>query len=277
MVRKTLPTLVFAVSALLLASVGGAPAQSTGPAKVPAKAAPAAPRPASGGTTLSTRPDPRAELAKRMPGSKPEDFRPSPIEGLYEYAHGADVVYVSADGRHVIDGDVFDLATEVNLTERRRREARLAMIGKVPEANMVIFGPRTARHTVTVFTDIDCTYCRKLHSEMAQYNELGIRVRYLFYPRTGPDTESWNKAESVWCARDRNEALTRAKKGEVVKSTKCDASVVRNDYQLGQDAGLRGTPAIVLPDGEMLAGYLPPAMLLKRLQPTPPAAPAATR
>lgn len=229
-------------------------------------------------TTLATRADPRVELAKRMPGSKPEDFRPSPIAGLYEYAHGADIVYVSVDGRHVIDGDVFELSSQQNLTEDRRREARLAMIGKVPESEMVIFGPRTARYTVTVFTDVDCTYCRKLHSEMAQYNDLGIRVRYLFYPRTGPDTESWGKAEAVWCARDRNDALTRAKKGEVIRSAKCDASVVRRDYQLGQDSGLRGTPAIVMPDGEMLAGYLPPAMLLKRLQPpAASAAPAAKR
>jgi thiol:disulfide interchange protein DsbC len=207
-----------------------------------------------------------------MPGSKPEDFRPAPVAGLYEFAQGADVVYVSADGRHVIDGDIFELDSQANLTERRRREARLAMIAKVPESNMVIFGPRNARHTVTVFTDIDCGFCRKLHSEMAQYNELGIRVRYLFYPRSGPDTESWSKAEAVWCARDRNDAMTRAKKGETVKSAKCDASVVGNDYQLGQDTGLRGTPAIVLPDGEMLAGYLPPAMLIQRLQPKPAAA-----
>lgn len=265
MTRKLLPTLVLAAAASVLAPIGSAPAQSTSPAKPAAK-------PASG-LALATRPDPRAELAKRMPGSKPEDYRPSPIDGLYEYARGADIVYVSADGRHVIDGDLFDLASAANLSEQRRREARLAMIGKLSDADMVVFGPRNARYTVTVFTDVDCTYCRKLHSEIAQYNDLGIRVRYLFYPRTGPDTESWKKAEAVWCSRDRNDALTRAKKGEVVKSTKCDAgAVVRRDYDLGQDAGLRGTPAIVMPDGEMLAGYLPPAMLLKRLQPQPAAA-----
>ena len=268
MTRKLLPTIVLAALVSALAPSGSAPAQTASPAKAAAK-------PAAGGLSLSTRPDPRAELAKRMPGSKPEDFRPSRIDGLYEYSRGADIVYVSADGRHVLDGDLFDLSSAANLTEQRRREARLAMIGRLSDADMVVFGPRNARYTVTVFTDVDCTYCRKLHSEIAQYNDLGIRVRYLFYPRTGPDTESWKKAEAVWCARDRNDALTRAKKGEVIKSTKCDAGgVVRRDYELGQDSGLRGTPAIVMPDGEMLAGYLPPAMLLKRLQ---PAAPAAAR
>lgn len=273
MTRKILPALLVAVAALGLSSIVDAPAQSTAPAQTQRPAAKPAPtRPAAGGAALSTRPDPRIELSKRMPGSKPEDFRLSPIAGLYEYAHGADIVYVTADGRHVIDGDVFDLGSQANLTERRRREARLALIGKVPEANMVIFGPRNARHTVTVFTDIDCTFCRKLHGEIAQYNELGIRVRYLFYPRSGPDTESWNKAEAVWCSRDRNDAMTRAKKGETVKSAKCDARAVQSDYELGQDVGLRGTPAIILPDGEMVAGYLPPAMLIKQLQGPPAAA-----
>lgn len=275
MTRKILTASLIAVAALGLSSIVDAPAQSSAPAQTqrPAPKPAAAPaRPPAAGTALSTRPDPRVELSKRMPGSKPEDFRPSPIAGLYEYAHGADIVYVTADGRHVIDGDVFELSSQANLTERRRREARLAMIGKVPEANMVIFGPRNARHTVTVFTDIDCTFCRKLHAEIAQYNELGIRVRYLFYPRSGPDTESWSKAEAVWCSRDRNDAMTRAKKGETVKSAKCDARAVKSDYELGQDVGLRGTPAIILPDGEMVAGYMPPAMLIKQLQGPPAAA-----
>ncbi|MFM7797642.1 MAG: disulfide isomerase DsbC N-terminal domain-containing protein, partial [Planctomycetota bacterium] len=166
MTREILPASLSVVAAALgLASIADAPAQST--ARPTTAPAPAAARPASGGTTLATRPDPRAELSRRMPGSKPEDFRPAPIAGLYEYAHGADIVYVTADGRHVIDGDVFELASQANLTERRRREARLALIGKVPESDMVIFGPRNPRYTVTVFTDVDCTYCRKLHSEIA--------------------------------------------------------------------------------------------------------------
>lgn len=263
---KILPALLLAACVSGPGAIGVVAAQSTAPSRPPAKAAPAPARPAAAGGTLATRPDPRIELSKRMPGSKPEDFRPSPVAGLYEFSQGADIVYISVDGRHVLDGDLFDLSSQVNLTDRRRREARLAMLSRVPETDMVIFGPRNARHTVTVFTDIDCTYCRKLHSEMAQYNELGIRVRYLFYPRTGPDTESWNKAEAVWCARDRNDAMNRAKRGETVRSTKCDAKAVSKDYQLGQDVGLRGTPAIILPDGEMLGGYLPPAMLIKQLQ-----------
>lgn len=237
-------------------------------AAMPASSQNAAPSP---GKRLATQPDPRSELARRMPGSKPEDFRATPIPGLYEYARGADILYLSADGRFALDGDLYDLSNEQNISDRRRREARLSLLGKVPESSMLVFGPRNARHTVTVFTDIDCGFCRKLHSEMAQYNALGIRVRYLFYPRSGPDTESWNKAVAVWCSPNRNDALTRAKNGELLKAVKCDASAVMRDYELGDEFAVQGTPAIVMPNGDMLPGYLPPAMLLKRLE--PPAAP----
>ena len=241
-------------------------------AAMPASSQSAAP---SSGKRLATKPDPRSELARRMPGSKPEDFRATPIPGLYEYARGADILYLSADGRFALDGDLYDLSNEQNISDRRRREARLSLLGKVPESSMLVFGPRNARHTVTVFTDIDCGFCRKLHSEMSQYNALGIRVRYLFYPRSGPDTESWNKAVAVWCSPNRNDALTRAKNGEPLKAAKCDASAVMRDYELGDEFAVQGTPAIVMPDGDMLPGYLPPAMLLKRLEPAAPLKPGA--
>jgi thiol:disulfide interchange protein DsbC len=207
--------------------------------------------------------DPRVEISKRFPGSRPEDFRASPLP---EYANGADLLYVSADGKFAIAGDLFDVANEDNLSEKRRRELRLALVSKVPETQMVIFGPRNARHTVTVFTDIDCAYCRKLHSEIARYNQLGIRVRYLFYPREGPDSESWAKAIAVWCSPNRNDAMTRAKKGENIGSPKCASNPVEKDYELGRDVGLRGTPAIVTAEGDLLPGYVPPDMLLKRLE-----------
>lgn len=227
----------------------------------------------AGANTPATRPstdartaaDPRSELAKRIPGSKPEEFRPSPVAGLYEFTRGAQVLYVSADGKHVIDGDLFDLGSEENLSERRRREARLKMLAGIPDSQAVVFGGAGAKHTVTVFTDIDCGYCRELHSQIAKYNELGIRIRYLFFPRTGPETESWDKAVLVWCANNRNDALTRAKKGETLKNAKCAANPVARDYELAQDMGVRGTPAIILPNGDLLPGYVPPAMLAQRL------------
>jgi len=131
---------------------------------------------------------------------------------------------------------------------------------------MLIFSPKDPKYTVTVFTDVDCQYCRKLHSQIAEYNRLGIRVRYLLYPRTGPNTVSWTKAEQVWCSADRNEALTRAKLGQELKSKACTENPVARTYALGQDFALQGTPAIVMADGDMLPGYVPPDVLAQHLK-----------
>jgi thiol:disulfide interchange protein DsbC len=132
---------------------------------------------------------------------------------------------------------------------------------------MLIFSPPNPKYTITVFTDVDCQYCRKLHSEIGELNRLGIRVRYMFFPRTGPNTESWIKAEVVWCSPDRNEALTRAKLGANLDLKKaCPMNPVAREYQLGQDIGVRGTPAIVTERGDYIAGYLPPLQLLAQIK-----------
>ena len=240
------------------------PAADPVPAHAAAAQATAVAAPAAASTLAKG--DPRIELAKKIPGSKAEDFRQSPVPGMWELARGADIVYVTADARFAIAGDLYEIATDTNVSERRRRDARLEMIASVPESQMVVFSPKDPKYTVTVFTDVDCGYCRKLHSEIAKYNDLGIRVRYLFYPRSGPNTESWDKAVAVWCSPNRNDALTRAKRGEAIKMAKCGKTPVDHDYELGQEIGLRGTPAIVLSNGDMLPGYLPPAMLAQRLQ-----------
>ncbi len=213
-----------------------------------------------------SRADPRVQIASRIPGARPEDLHPSPIPGVYELTHGTDVLYVSADGKYAINGDLFDLADNGNITEQRRRDARARMIAAIPESDMVIFGPRESKYTVTVFTDVDCAYCRELHSHIADFNRLGIRVRYLAYPRTGPNTESWTKAEKVWCAADRNGALTAAKRDQPLPAKACPNNPVAREYALGRDFDLQGTPAIVMASGEMVPGYLPPAELAQRLR-----------
>jgi thiol:disulfide interchange protein DsbC len=212
--------------------------------------------------------DPRAALLKLLPGgSKLDDLRPSPIPGIYEFMQGAEISYLTADGKYFIDGNVYDMATRENLTEVLRMRARIAMINAVPESQMVIFSPKNPQYTVTVFTDVDCAYCRKLHSDMAELNRLGVRVRYMFYPRSGPNTESWKKAEVVWCSANRNEALTQAKLGAKLDMSKtCDANPVAREYALGQDIGVRGTPAIVTERGDYLAGYMPPHELVQQLK-----------
>jgi len=199
-----------------------------------------------------------------LTGLERNDISPSPVPGLYEVLVGARLYYVSADGRYLISGRMVDLQDGRNLTETRVSGARKRMVDAVGEENMLVFGPTGARHTVTVFTDIDCGYCRKLHSQMKSYNDLGIRIRYLFYPRAGLDSGSAHKAVSVWCADDRREALSRAKQGEQIPFRKCENPVARH-YLLGQLVGVTGTPALVLENGEMIPGYLPPTRLRKTL------------
>ena len=211
-------------------------------------------------------PDPRAEVAAHIPGARPEELRASAVPGIWELTRGADVVYVTADGKYAFTGDLVELATNNNLTEQHRRELRLKAMGNFPESDMLIFGPKESKYTVTVFTDVDCPYCRKLHSQMALYNHLGIRVRYLLYPRTGPNSQAWTKAEQVWCSSDRNAALTRAKLGEELKNKPCAENPVARSYALGQDLALEGTPAIIMPNGEMLPGYAPPDVLAAHLK-----------
>lgn len=209
--------------------------------------------------------DIRAELAAKIPGAKPEDIRPSPLPGIYEVMLGTSAGYISADGRYLISGDLFEIDTRTNLTDIRKAETRRALMANLKEDQMIIFAPAKVKHTITIFTDVDCTYCRKLHSEIGELNKLGVRVRYLAYPRTGPNTESWAKMERIFCAKDRKDALTHAKLGEAVKSPACGATPVASQFQLGEQIGVNGTPAIVTETGEYIGGYLPAAKLAQYL------------
>jgi thiol:disulfide interchange protein DsbC len=212
--------------------------------------------------------DPRAALLKLLPaGSKLDDLRPSPIAGIYEYRQGAEISYLTADGKYFIDGNLYDMKSRDNLTEALRMHARVALINAVPESEMLIFSPANPKYTITVFTDVDCAYCRKLHSQMAELNRLGIRVRYMFFPRTGPGTESWKKAEVVWCSPNRNDAMTRAKAGAALDMNKiCSPTPVKREYELGESIGVRGTPAIVTENGDYINGYMEPRDLFDQLK-----------
>lgn len=211
--------------------------------------------------------DPREELARKIPGgARLDELRATPIPGIWEFTRDGDIAYVSADGRYAISGDLVELGSDVNLTEQHRRELRERELAAVPESEMLIFSPKDPKYTVSVFTDVDCPYCRKLHAQIGEYNRLGIRVRYLLYPRNGPNTPSWTKAEQVWCSSNRNDSLTRAKLGQDLKNKACTDTPLPRFWALGQKFNIQGTPAIVLADGEMLPGYLPPDVLLKHLQ-----------
>lgn len=209
----------------------------------------------------------KEEIADLLPGVSRSQVGDSPMAGVYEIALDTNIAYISNDGRYLLQGEMYDLETNSNLTEAKRSSARVSLLASVAPERMITFGPegKAADHKVVVFTDIDCGYCRKLHREMAQINDLGIEVQYLFYPRSGPGTASWRKAGDVWCAEDRNDAMTVAKNGGDVPVAKCDAPV-QNHYDLGRKLGVRGTPAIYTETGVQVGGYLPAEALLGRLQ-----------
>jgi thiol:disulfide interchange protein DsbC len=244
MTLKSLHRLAFVFAIAVLAGVAQAQSTAAPPAKT----------------------DPRADIVKKIDGLKLEDVRMTPVNGIYEITRGSEISYSSSDGRYVILGDMIDVDNDANISENRRRTIRQRLIDTVPEAEMLVFSPKNPKYTITVFTDIDCGYCRKLHSQIAEYNRLGIRVRYLFYPRSGPDTDSWHKAEAVWCSSNRNDALTRAKNGEDIKASKCPTGIISRDWDLGHKLAVEGTPAIFLSSGEMLPGYAPPSKLAHYLK-----------
>jgi thiol:disulfide interchange protein DsbC len=196
---------------------------------------------------------------------KPEHIQPSPIDGWYAIQKGSIVAYISADGRYLLQGDLIDLDAGVNLSEASRNGIRRDLIAAVTDDQVIKFTPADVKHSVTVFTDVDCTYCRRLHSQIDEYLERGIEVRYMLYPRNGPASQSWNTSEEVYCASDRNKALTAAKLDQAFQTVACDTSVIQDTYVLGQEIGLSGTPAIVLEDGTLIGGYLPPDALDQRL------------
>ncbi len=208
--------------------------------------------------------DVKAKIAERL-DVKPEDIRPAPIPGLWEVSSGTEVGYVSQDGRYYLDGDVFDMDSRVNLTDQRRKGARAAVLKDVKDSDTIVFAPKDVKYTVNVFTDVDCTYCRKLHAEIGELNRLGVKVRYLMYPRNGPGTAAWKQAAAVWCSADRNDALTRAKRGEQISAPTC-RDTVADQYRLGREAGINATPAIITEQGDIIAGYMPAPRMVERLK-----------
>ena len=217
-----------------------------------------------------------AALKQALPTIKPDSVSASPINGLYEVVVGARLFYVSEDGHYLMQGSLIDLKTREDLTDKKLADVRLAALQKLGTDNMIVFKPKIQKHMVYVFTDIDCGYCRKLHSEIDQYLKEGIEVRYLFFPRAGKDSDSYFKAVTVWCAKDRNDALTRAKSGENLARKSCK-NPVDEHMELAAAMGANGTPMIVTEKGTILPGYVPAAQLTKMLEEKPDALPEAVQ
>lgn len=204
-------------------------------------------------------------LAKQMPDLKVTEINKTPIEGVYEVIMPPQILYVSHDAKYVVSGNIINAETGQNLTLPQRDKVRAEAVEMRGEKSMIVFAPKEVKHTITVFTDIDCPYCVKLHKEIGQYNKLGIKVRYMAFPRAGIGSESYKKAVSVWCADDPKAAMTKAKNGQSIPEKNCK-NPVADQYQLGGQLGVQGTPAILLENGQLIPGYVPADRLFKGLE-----------
>ncbi|MDH5425783.1 MAG: DsbC family protein [Gammaproteobacteria bacterium] len=202
----------------------------------------------------------REVLSQVFPGLEIPAFKATGIDGVLEFNMGAKVFYVSKDGRYLFQGSLFDLVTQENLTDKAEQTNRVATLEAFGEKNLLTYKAKDEKHSITVFTDVDCPYCRKLHEEVEQYTNNGVSVHYAFLPFKGQ--KSFDKSVSIWCAKDSLKAMDDAKKGLSIQSATCD-NPVKEQMALGQEFGIRGTPAIVLDNGEMVPGYRPAADVLQ--------------
>ncbi len=197
-------------------------------------------------------------------GRKAESVNESAVPALYEVVVDGRVAYVTKDGKYLVQGPIIELASEKNLTDIAESTIRRAALDKVGSDRKITFPAANQKYRITVFTDVECGYCRKLHAEITEYNAAGITVDYLLYARAGVGSTAYDTAVSVWCSADRRQALTDAKQQHFLAATDCP-NPVNDNINLGHRFGFPGTPAMYAPDGTMLGGYLSPAELRARL------------
>lgn len=215
----------------------------------------------------------REALAQMAPNLPITSISESVLPGVYEVISGAQVYYLSPNGRYLVEGSIIDLQEQVNVSDQRRGTLQLALIEEVPEDQMIVFNnaEKNADRWITVFTDTDCGFCQRLHQEIDEITEADIRVRYLMFPRAGIDSHSSAELESVWCAEDQQEAMTIAKSGGTVSPATCE-NPIQTHMDLARQVELRGTPLIYLDNGTKIPGYRPAQELIDMVRQSEPLA-----
>ena len=206
-------------------------------------------------------------LESLIPRVVVDSVMPAPVNGFYQVRLGADIVYITEDGQFLLNGDILALNDRQNLTEKARAEARAQYLAELDEKDYIEFPAKNKTANIYVFTDVDCGYCLKLHQDVEKLNDLGISVRYLAYPRAGVDSRVGFEMDKVWCAKNRKQALTNAKFNRSFPDSNESScrDTIADQYKLGADLGVRGTPAIFLENGRSLPGYVPPVKLIEEI------------
>ncbi len=204
-------------------------------------------------------------LKQIVPSRNPDSVKETPVKGVYEVVYGGEVLYLTGDGNYLLQGSLVDLKNRVNLTEQTQASYRKKIVAGIADDQTIMYKPEgETRHTITVFTDVDCPYCRRLHAEMDQYLKGGVAVRYLLYPRAGYGTPSSDKLVTAWCSEDKQQALTDEKMGKSLPKKTCD-NPVQEHLKLGEKVGVTGTPAILLENGQLIPGYRPAKDMIRML------------
>jgi thiol:disulfide interchange protein DsbC len=199
------------------------------------------------------------------PNAKTIAISETPIDGILQVQINSDIVYVTTDGQYLLQGQIMEIDSRTNITDQARSGIRVGLLAELKEDEQITYSPENPKYDLLVFTDIDCGYCRKLHNQMTEYNEEGIAIHYLAFPRAGVGSNSYDKFVSVWCSDDQQSAMTLAKNGSDPEPQKCP-NPVADQYELGRELGVTGTPALVTADGTLIPGYMPPAQLRQRLE-----------
>jgi thiol:disulfide interchange protein DsbC len=199
------------------------------------------------------------------PNAKTIAISETPIDGILQVQINSDIVYVTTDGQYLLQGQIMEIDSRTNITDQARSGIRVGLLAELKEDEQITYSPENPKYDLLVFTDIDCGYCRKLHNQMTEYNEEGIAIHYLAFPRAGVGSNSYDKFVSVWCSDDQQSAMTLAKNGSDPEPQKCP-NPIADQYELGRELGVTGTPALVTADGTLIPGYMPPAQLRERLE-----------
>ena len=205
------------------------------------------------------------KLRKLVPSAATIAISETQIEGILQVQINSDIVYVTSDGQYLFQGQIMDIDSRTNITDQAKSGIRMGLLRELDKKEQISFAPEKPNYDLLVFTDLDCGYCRKLHNQMSEYNEEGIAIHYLAFPRAGVGSQSFDKYVSVWCAADQKDAMTLAKNGTDPEPKEC-SNPIEKQYQLGRELGVSGTPALVTADGTLIPGYMPPAALRKRLE-----------
>ena len=203
------------------------------------------------------------------PGTQIESIEQSDFPDIYKVYYGdIQPLYVSKDGKYFLYGDMFQISSSkiINLTATDITKRRMQLMKDIAKDELISFLSKNESYSVTVFTDVDCGYCRKLHKEIKDYNKKGISIHYAAFPRSGIGTESFTKMVTAWCSEDPKQSITNLKNGDNLKLNFCDSQPVAKHYAIGQKLGISGTPAIISEDGELYPGYFSPKDLLDKLK-----------